>query len=353
MSTSWRWPRRNSAPPTGRRPFPDDLLEHEPPVGGREREPPLLLDDPAGRVAGSRVRHGGGQHRHPPELRVDERAGPRGVRADVPLQLPRGPPRVQAPVLAPERPGQRRAVGRLRARRQRAREPAARWCSASSSAPCRAASASSSGARSEPTSGHARAATIGPVSMPASIRKIVTPASASPAAIVAGIGVAPRWRGSSDGWTFRMPCGGQLEERRRHDLPVVGEDRRGRAGAPRSRRSPRAPGPVRLEHRQAQRLRALGDRRRRQGMRAAGRAIRRRHDGDEPRRRHHREARRGSAPRRRRSRRRSFGPGRPPAWGPGRGSCQGGRSNGGGVAVALRVAVPVGIVVVIRAGRPR
>jgi hypothetical protein len=40
------------------------------------------------------------------------------------------------------------------------------------------------------------------------MRMMETPADASPLAIVAGIGVAPRWRGSSDGWTFRMPWAG-------------------------------------------------------------------------------------------------------------------------------------------------
>ena len=51
-------------------------------------------------------------------------------------------------------------------------------------------------------------ATIGPVSRPASILMTVTPATRSPARIVAGIGVAPRWRGRRDGWMFRIPCGG-------------------------------------------------------------------------------------------------------------------------------------------------
>ena len=38
-----------------------------------------------------------------------------------------------------------------------------------------------------------------------------------------GSGVAPRWRGSSDGWTLRMPCAGRSRSRRGHDLAVVGE----------------------------------------------------------------------------------------------------------------------------------
>ena len=36
----------------------------------------------------------------------------------------------------------------------------------------------------------------------------VTPVSASPARIAAGIGVAPRWRGRSDGWRFSAPWRG-------------------------------------------------------------------------------------------------------------------------------------------------
>ena len=128
------------------------------------------------------------------------------------------------------RPSSRRN-GRVTVRRRsparvpssRAIEPAARRSSASRSAPSAAARASSPGARSVPSSGHARAATIGPVSMPSSMRMIVTPASASPAAIVAGIGVAPRWRGSSDGCRLRIPCGGRSRSAPRDDLAVVGE----------------------------------------------------------------------------------------------------------------------------------
>ena len=49
-------------------------------------------------------------------------------------------------------------------------------------------------------------ATIGPVSSPSSIRIRLTPVVSSPARIVAGIGVAPRCRGRSDGWRLRAPC---------------------------------------------------------------------------------------------------------------------------------------------------
>ena len=64
---------------------------------------------------------------------------------------------------------------------------------------------------------------------PASMRNSVTPVSVSPAAIAAGIGVAPRWRGSSDGCRLRKPCRGSVQDARP-------------AGSGRSRRAPRASG---------------------------------------------------------------------------------------------------------------
>ena len=84
-------------------------------------------------------------------------------------------------------------------------------------------SASSCGAISVPSRGPRSTATIGPVSSPLSMRISVTPVSRSPARIAAGIGVAPRCRGNSDGWRFRAPCF-RSSSSRRDDLPVVGED---------------------------------------------------------------------------------------------------------------------------------
>ena len=78
----------------------------------------------------------------------------------------------------------------------------------SSPAPTPDARASSSDDVSSPARPHRSTATMGPVSSPASISISVTPVSVSPSRIVDGIGVAPRWRGRSDGWTFRIPWAG-------------------------------------------------------------------------------------------------------------------------------------------------
>ena len=92
---------------------------------------------------------------------------------------------------------------------------------------------SSDGVVSSPSSATRIWATIGPVSSPASMRMSVTPVSVSPARIAAGIGVAPRWRGSNDGWRFNAPCA-ELQERSA-----------GRSG--RSRRARRGPGDERQD----------------------------------------------------------------------------------------------------------
>ena len=83
-------------------------------------------------------------------------AGPRLVGADLAFELGRRPRRVEPAVLAPERPGQRRAVVGLRRRRRSRRGATVRASRASSvRGRDRAASASSSGAVSVPSSGHA------------------------------------------------------------------------------------------------------------------------------------------------------------------------------------------------------
>ena len=88
-----------------------------------------------------------------------------------------------------------------------------------------------------PWSGTRSCATIGPVSRPSSIRISVTPVSVSPARIAAGIGDAPRCRGSSDGCTLSAPCGGSASQ-----TPArAGRSRPGRAAAGSARGPARAP----------------------------------------------------------------------------------------------------------------
>ena len=96
------------------------------------------------------------------------------------------------------------------------------------------------------------------------MRISVTPVSASPARIAAGIGVAPRCRGSSDGWRFRAPCCSSSSSAR-DDLPVVGEDQQLGFGAAwivrerfRGAQAYRASGPARSR---ARRPRPLATRR--------------------------------------------------------------------------------------------
>ena len=188
-----------------------------------------------------------------PMRRLDERARPGLVGADLALELDGRPRRVEAPVLAAQRPGQRRAVRRLRllgGARRASHGPSdvGQQVGAPSSPAAPRAPAPSRRRRA----GVAACATIGPVSRPASIRISVTPVSRSPARIAAGIGVAPRWRGSSDGWRLSAPCA-QVEQRRP-----------GRSG--RSRRGRGAPGSS---------ARTCGDRRRRRAA-ALGSGRRRR-----------------------------------------------------------------------------
>ena len=65
------------------------------------------------------------------------------------------------------------------------------------------------------------------------MRMSVTPVSASPARMAAGMGVAPRWRGSSEGWRLSAPMRRQVEQRLGHDAAVVGEHHAAPARAPR------------------------------------------------------------------------------------------------------------------------
>ena len=48
----------------------------------------------------------------------------------------------------------------------------------------------------------------GPVSMPASSRKVLAPVMSSPARMAACTGLAPRQAGSSEKCRFTQPCGG-------------------------------------------------------------------------------------------------------------------------------------------------
>ena len=169
----------------------------------------------------------------PPERRVDERSRPRLIRADLALQLDGGlrcgssrpssrrNGRVSvAPSSDCGRGGKLAAEPRLQASIEQTRPPSS--SSAASSArrrlACRRAATRS-------------CATIGPVSSPASMRMSVTPVSASPARIAAGIGVAPRWRGSSEGWRFSAPCSSSEQLRPGRS----GRSRRGRAARDRAR----------------------------------------------------------------------------------------------------------------------
>ncbi len=127
------------------------------------------------------------------------------------------------------RPSSRRS-GRVRT------TPSADWGSATSppeshgpsdrssrSAATPASRASSSGAVSVPASGTGTCATIGPVSRPASMRISVTAVDGSPARIAAG----HRRRAAEPRQRRRVEVEGavtEVEQRRRHDLAVVGED---------------------------------------------------------------------------------------------------------------------------------
>ena len=92
-------------------------------------------------------------------------------------------------------------------------------------------------------SGRRRWASTGPVSMPASVSIILTPVSSSPARMAAATGAGPRWRGKSEGCTFRQPKRGMARTVGRSRLPIRSDDvkigrascKRATAARPRSR----------------------------------------------------------------------------------------------------------------------
>ena len=257
-----------------------------------------------------------------PAVGLEERARPAASAPGPAAPAPaRGRAGSRRAVATPERPGQRAPSVALWRRRQPCRRATVR-ASGPSELRARAAPprASSAGVVSVPSSGQAAGATIGPVSMPASIRMIVTPA-----ALVA---LADRRRDRRRAPVARQQRGVDVEDavaRQVEDAPAArsGRSRQGRRGPAGARRpaatasslraaragwrrgSPGRPG-LERDRGRAQEL-ARGrpvdpapSRRRR--ARSAGCAS----DGVEDR---HGEARR--------SRRRPSGPGRPPARGAG------------------------------------
>ena len=50
---------------------------------------------------------------------------------------------------------------------------------------------------------------------------MLTPVSSSPLRIAAGIGAAPRYFGSNEGWTFNAPCGASRSARRFNSSPYA------------------------------------------------------------------------------------------------------------------------------------
>ena len=101
----------------------------------------------------------------------------------------------------------------------------------------------------------------------------LTPASASPARMVAATGAAPRWRGRSDGWTFSGWTRRGLEQAARHELAVghqqeaVGPERVDRLAC--LGRAQRARG----DERQSRGARRVGDGRSALAEAATGRAV--------------------------------------------------------------------------------
>ena len=115
--------------------------------------------------------------------------------------------RVQPAVLAAQRPRQRRALARLGLGGELAAQPRAERPAEQVGAPGRQARLELRRRLGRRRAAQRRRPTIGPVSRPASMRIASRRSRASPARIVAGIGDAPRCRGSSDGWRFSAPCG--------------------------------------------------------------------------------------------------------------------------------------------------
>ena len=162
------------------------------------------------------------QDDEPLAVGLEEGPRPRQVGPHLPLEQPRRGGRVEPAVRAAERPGHRRAVGRLRGR-ARSRRPARARASGRAARRPRSRGGPRGRAPSRPRRGpsapgrrSARCRGRRP-SGSGSPRSRV-----SPARIALGIGVAPRWRGRSDGWRFSAPCA-QVEQLAGHDLAVVGE----------------------------------------------------------------------------------------------------------------------------------
>ena len=172
-----RWPagRRCRRSPAGRAGTPTHGMRR-PPAGwtswSRSVPSPVArpreLKRPGGQVL---ARRGTGRpDRQPAGAGLDERARPRLVGADLPIQIDRRQRGVHSSVLAAQGLGQRHAddgLGMLAGDRPRATAPAT---PSSRSAPIAARRASSSGAVSSGATGVPAWATIGPVSRPSSIR---------------------------------------------------------------------------------------------------------------------------------------------------------------------------------------
>ena len=162
-------PRRNADPRHRLAAGRLDLVE-------RERPRPLVREPVGGRaVPGGRVRRAGPARRGGQDARARPASvstnvpGPRLVRADLALQLDGRPRRVEAAVLAPERPRQRRRGARpaatARRSRRRSHGPSGRAPAARRRAGRRVAS-SIRGASRSPSSGHALRRDDRPVSRP-------------------------------------------------------------------------------------------------------------------------------------------------------------------------------------------
>ena len=227
-----RRPRTSALPPAGW----TSTSRSRPPSPVPNPSPSKVPDAADRRAAPARPR----QTMSRPSGRLDERARPRLVGADLALQLGR------RSRVGSRRPSSRRSgrvsvapssgCGGRRSCRAATDRDAAASRSAAATSQRRLELRRRSRRRRARTASAPRS---GPVSSPASMRIRVTPVSVSPARIAAGMGVAPRCRGSSDGWRLSAPCA-TVEQRR----PArSGRSRRGRSGPVRSassRRSHRA-----------------------------------------------------------------------------------------------------------------
>ena len=246
-------------------------------VAGREarRRPNVPAGGAPARPPGRRL-----PDDQPPARRLEERAGPRLVGADLALQLARRARRVEPAVLAAERPRQRRAVV---------------GCGVAASSPRIHGPSSRRGGRRRPRPAAPRAPA------PSRRRRGRPRLGDDRARVEPGVhphqrdaGLARRRRGSPPGSASRRggaaaatdggsaPRAGTSSSGRRHDLAVVGED--DEVGLEREDRGDRRPARAAArgqDRRDAQLARAARDRRRRQRRLRAGRARRRRDDADE------------------------------------------------------------------------